>query len=114
MRLIRRALALGFTLDELAGILRVRDRGGAPCRQVRELAEARLSEIEEQLRDLTGLRDELRAILRDWDDRLSVRGPGERIGLLESLEERSPAALPGSLNRRSARKLKIKEKESER
>ncbi|HYP27303.1 MAG TPA: heavy metal-responsive transcriptional regulator [Blastocatellia bacterium] len=113
VRLIRRALALGFTLDELAGILKVRDRGGAPCRQVRELAEARLSEIEEQLRDLMGLRDDLRAILRDWDDRLSGREPGERTGLLESLGERESAPAPRSLNGRAARKLKIKEKESE-
>ena len=33
VRLVRRALALGFTLDELASIVKVRDRGGAPCRR---------------------------------------------------------------------------------
>nr|MDQ5839375.1 MerR family transcriptional regulator [Acidobacteriota bacterium] len=37
VRLVRRALAVGFTLDELARILRARERGVAPCREVREL-----------------------------------------------------------------------------
>src|SRR5947207_734408 len=36
--LIRRALAMGFTLGELATILAERDRGGTPCRKVRLLA----------------------------------------------------------------------------
>ena len=38
VRLVRRAIALGFTLDELVPILAVRDRGGAPCLGVRALA----------------------------------------------------------------------------
>ena len=50
--LVRRALGVGFTLAELARILRVRDRGGAPCREVRELAAAKLAGVEEQLRAL--------------------------------------------------------------
>jgi len=31
LRLIRAALSIGFTLDELAKILKIRDAGGAPC-----------------------------------------------------------------------------------
>ena len=37
VRVVRRALAIGFTLAELSKILRTRDRGGAPCREVREI-----------------------------------------------------------------------------
>ena len=33
VRLVRRALAIGFTLHDLAAVLSERDRGGAPCRQ---------------------------------------------------------------------------------
>jgi DNA-binding transcriptional MerR regulator len=112
VRLIRKALSLGFKLDELARILKVRDRGGAPCRQVRDLAAARLSEIEERLREMMGLRDELRAILNDWDDRLSGQEEGKRIGLLESLGGRA-ANPPAGLNRRAARKLDIKETDND-
>jgi MerR family transcriptional regulator, copper efflux regulator len=85
VRLIRRALAVGFTLDELANILQVRDSGGAPCHEVRVLAATKLSNIETQLRELAVLRDELQVTLKDWDSRLAQRAPGTRASLLESL-----------------------------
>jgi DNA-binding transcriptional MerR regulator len=83
--LVRRALGVGFTLAELARILRVRDRGGAPCREVRELAAAKLADVEEQLGSLAALRDELRATLEGWDTRLSKTSDGGRAGLLDAL-----------------------------
>ena len=85
VRLVRRALAVGFTLDELAGILHVRDGGGAPCHEVRALAVAKLAGIESQLSDLIALRDELRTTLKDWDGRLEQKPKGARAHLLESL-----------------------------
>jgi DNA-binding transcriptional MerR regulator len=85
VRLVRRALAIGFTLDELARIFKARDRGGAPCREVRALAAAKLSGVEAQLRELVALRDELRATLQDWDARLANTAASERAGLLETL-----------------------------
>jgi DNA-binding transcriptional MerR regulator len=50
VRLIRRALAVGFTLDDLAQFLRARDRGLAPCREVRALATKKLTEVESRRR----------------------------------------------------------------
>ncbi|HWQ32974.1 MAG TPA: MerR family DNA-binding protein, partial [Blastocatellia bacterium] len=85
VRLVRRALARGFRLDDLARILRARDQGGAPCRQVRELAAAKLDELETLLRELTAARDELRALLKEWDLRLRSTGDNEPARLLESL-----------------------------
>ena len=46
VRLIRRALGLGFSLNELTRILRVRDSGGAPCRQVHALAREKLAQLD--------------------------------------------------------------------
>lgn len=83
--LVRRALAVGFTLDELARILRARDRGIAPCREVRALAASKLSLVETRLRELMVLRDELSATLDEWDSRLAKTAKGERAGLLETL-----------------------------
>lgn len=87
--LVRRALGVGFTLDELAGILKERDRGGVPCREVREMAAAKLAEIETRLSELEALRDDLRATIEGWDGRLARTTTGERAGLLESLATRS-------------------------
>ena len=85
VQLVRRALAVGFTLDELGVALKIRDRGGAPCRRVRELAAEKLSAIESQLSDLGALRDELRSSLKDWDKRLAHTDPAAPAGLLEAL-----------------------------
>src|SRR5689334_24515830 len=81
--LIRRALGLGFTLDDLAGVLRVRDRGGVPCGRVRALAATKLVEVERRLRELMNLRNELRSVLREWDAQLAKTPAGKRAGLLE-------------------------------
>jgi DNA-binding transcriptional MerR regulator len=97
VRLVRRAVALGFTLDELARILAVRDRGGAPCRSVRALAEARLSTLERRLTELTTARDSLRAVLRHWDSLLATAPEGKRAGLLDALEDLVEAGSPSPL-----------------
>jgi DNA-binding transcriptional MerR regulator len=88
VRLVRRALTIGFTLDELAGVLSERDRGGAPCRRVRTLVTERLAELEARLGDLTELRDELRILLRDWDRRLTRIPAGAQARLLDVLADR--------------------------
>ena len=85
VQLVRRALSVGFTLDELARVLKVRDAGGAPCEEVRKLAAQKLLNVQDQLRELTELRDELQQTLRDWDTRLARRAAGKRANLLESL-----------------------------
>jgi DNA-binding transcriptional MerR regulator len=85
VRLVRRSLAVGFTLDELSEVLKVRDQGGAPCRRVRELASEKLASVEEQLAEIRALRDELRITLEVWDARLAGSPPGAPVRLLEAL-----------------------------
>lgn len=116
--LVRRALAFGFTLDELARVLRTRERGGVPCREVREMAAGKLSEVESRLRELRVLRGELRAILGEWDERLAGAADGGRAGLLESLAERrgrpcksKTARAPLRRGRKSIERRKTDEKD---
>ncbi len=85
VRLVRRALEIGFTLEELARILRVRDSGGAPCREVRSFAVIKLDQIDERIADLCNLRDHMRRVLADWDQRLASAPKGARAGLLDAL-----------------------------
>jgi len=100
VRLVRRAVALGFTLDELGRILAVRDRGGAPCRSVRALAQSKLAAIESRLDALASARDLMHAVLDRWDDLLAATPPDGRAGLLDALEDvvdegvRSPLVSP--------------------
>lgn len=90
--LVRRALVVGFTLDELARILKQRDSGRAPCREVRKLAASKLAEIEERLQEMATVRDELRATIKDWDARLNQTTDGNQARLLEALANNKQAA----------------------
>lgn len=89
VQMIRKALAIGFTLDELKEILEVFDRGGVPCHQVRSLAATKLSQIEVHLQEVISLRDELRDALKDWDRRLAKTTSGQHANLLKTLAPRS-------------------------
>jgi DNA-binding transcriptional MerR regulator len=83
--LIRNALAIGFGLDDLAQILKIRDAGGAPCRKVLAMATAKLDELETLLNELTRLRDDLRKLLKEWNRQLESTDKNEPARLLESM-----------------------------
>ena len=63
LRFIRRAKALGFSLEEIAELLRLNDGGGRRG-AVRALAKRRVAEIEQKLAALTRMRDTLRHLVR--------------------------------------------------
>jgi DNA-binding transcriptional MerR regulator len=88
VRMIRQALSVGFTLDELSAIFKVFDGGGAPCQQVRSLAAQKLTELENHLQEVTRLRNDLQAALKDWDARLEKTVLGQPAGLLKALAAR--------------------------
>lgn len=89
VQMIRKALAIGFTLDELREVLHVFDRGEAPCHQVRSMAESKLAQIEVHLTEVISLRDALRDALKDWDKRLAKTASGQRANLLKTLTTRN-------------------------
>ena len=89
VQLIRRALALGISVAELAQLLRVRDRGGAPCRSARSLLAEKLALLDRRMVELRALRRTLRVTLDDWDSRLARTPAGARASLLE-------AGIPGA------------------
>lgn len=63
VRFIKRAQELGFTLDESAELLSLRQaRGGRSAARV--LAEARLADLEKRIHDLTQMRKALRQLVQ--------------------------------------------------
>ena len=88
VKLIQRALVVGFSLKELASVLAHRENGPAPCRRVRALVDERLAALEQRLTELTEVRDELRILIRDWDERLAITPEGQRARLLDMLAGR--------------------------
>jgi DNA-binding transcriptional MerR regulator len=85
MKLIQCALAVGFTINELSRILRRRDSGGAPCRDVQLLAREKLAELTRRRKELDRLCRLLKSTLRRWELALAKTPRGKRADLLDSL-----------------------------
>jgi len=107
VRLIQSALKVGFSLPELASILKMRDRGEIPCERVRAVAGHKLEEVKQQIRDLLSMRDQLERIVKDWDVRLAKTTKGKPARLLESLPHdvirSNPNRLRAKLKKRGRR-----------
>lgn len=63
---IRKAQSLGFSLDQVKRILRLRQSGSLPCDYVIQLAEQRLKEADQELRRLEQFRAALDRYVRHW------------------------------------------------
>jgi DNA-binding transcriptional MerR regulator len=85
VQVVQAALAVGFTLRELASAFAERRAGRPPCRRVHALARTKLAEVERRIEDLQRLQEALSRTLRDWDMRLD-RGEGP-AGLLDALAD---------------------------
>lgn len=85
IRVIRRASAIGFSLDELARIFRRRASGQAPCGHVLDSARHKLTELDERIREMQALRATLADVIASWESRFNSAPPGGLAFLLESL-----------------------------
>jgi MerR family transcriptional regulator, copper efflux regulator len=88
---VRRALRIGFTLAELAEVLKARDSGGAPCHRVYKLAQAKLEGVAANIKDLKRTQCYMKQVLREWKHRMQHTVPGQRANLLHLLKENSEA-----------------------
>ena len=61
LRFVRSAQALGLSLAEIADVLRIREHHGPPCSYVAQLLDTHLSALDARIKELTALREELRA-----------------------------------------------------
>ena len=65
VRFIKRAQALGFTLEEVIGLLKLDE--ACACAETRELAARKLTLIEEKLKNLVAMRKALSVLLSACD-----------------------------------------------
>ena len=63
LRFIKRAKNLGFTLDEVRGLLKLED--GQSCSDTRLLAEKKLAVIDDRVADLTRMRKLLKGLIAE-------------------------------------------------
>jgi DNA-binding transcriptional MerR regulator len=84
---VQRALRIGFSLSELADVLKTRDAGGAPCQRVFELAHQKLAGIRTDIVALKQTERYLERVLADWKSRVRRAGKGQKAHLLHSLTD---------------------------
>ncbi|HEX7953496.1 MAG TPA: MerR family transcriptional regulator, partial [Burkholderiales bacterium] len=82
VRFIRHAQALGFTLDEIAGLLRLRIAPGMDCAAVRARASAKLANVNARLVELERIRDALATLVAACP----AQGPVTRCTILDTLD----------------------------
>ncbi len=68
---IKRAQALGLSLQEIQTILGVHDRGELPCDEVKQHIHSKLIAIAQQITALETLKEELQGILCGWEEKPS-------------------------------------------
>ncbi len=87
VQFIKKAQAIGLTLEEIKDILDVKDHGKAPCRRVAEVAAERLEQIDSELARLRAFRRSLVAVLPQWQHDTAVERAcaGEFCDLIERL-----------------------------
>jgi DNA-binding transcriptional MerR regulator len=87
VQMVRSALRIGFSIGELAHVLRIRQGGGVPCRSVRAMASAKLRELRQRQVEVARLCRLLKTVIRRWDRQLGRTAPGERAHLLDTLTD---------------------------
>jgi DNA-binding transcriptional MerR regulator len=87
VKFIKKAQAIGLTLEETKEILDLKERGRAPCGKVAELGEKHLREIDVRLAELRKYRRALGDALSDWrkEDTTERQCAGEFCDLIERL-----------------------------
>lgn len=87
VQFVKKAQAVGFTLEEIKEIFEFRQQGAVRCRAVIELGEKRLRDLDIQLEVLQAFRDSLANVLPKWKKETASRRKcaGEFCDLIERL-----------------------------
>lgn len=81
LQFIRRAKSLGFSLQEIGELLALHDDEHSSRTRVKAMTEAKLTEVENKIRDL----QQMRAVLADLAEQCTGTGPIRGCPIIEAL-----------------------------
>ena len=90
---IKKAQSLGFSLEEVREIVRLSQRGEAPCTHVLQLAQRHLKAVDERIQQLSRFRDDLAADITAWQGQDPTFCDGVCQMISGVREKTAPAAL---------------------
>jgi DNA-binding transcriptional MerR regulator len=85
LRFIKQAQEIGFSLDEIGGLLS--SGGAAECQQVRDLLRAKLSELDERIKAMHKFRGSLAEHLAACERELRLRGKAARCPVIVEITQ---------------------------
>ncbi|HFB97511.1 MAG TPA: MerR family transcriptional regulator [Bryobacterales bacterium] len=82
VRFVKRAQALGFSLEQIRGLLELRTAQGARCEDVRRRAEEKIRELDAKIQALERMKEALQSLVRAC----AGSGPVIDCPIIESLD----------------------------
>ena len=92
VRFIKRAQELGFTLDEVHDLLRLRDNRSTSCAKTRTIASTKIKAIDDKIRQLRAMKQALATLVETCGDQASRSCPIiEALDSVAARKDRRPS-----------------------
>ncbi|HIA54146.1 MAG TPA: heavy metal-responsive transcriptional regulator [Candidatus Melainabacteria bacterium] len=66
LRFVRKALGIGFSVDEIRAIIDARRQGNQPCEMVLSLLQKKIDDVNSQIETLIEVQDDLKRLQKKW------------------------------------------------
>ncbi|MBE9135774.1 heavy metal-responsive transcriptional regulator [Nodosilinea sp. LEGE 07088] len=85
VQFIKKAQALGFSLDDVGEVLTLHERGDMPCKFVQSLLEDKIQQLEAQIQQMMAFKADLEAYRDRWAEAHLHPQPGDICPLIETV-----------------------------
>ncbi|EKV03113.1 putative transcriptional regulator [Leptolyngbya sp. PCC 7375] len=85
VQFIKKAQAIGFSLEEIGEVLNLHERGDTPCGLVQSLLQGKIDQLETQIRQMTEFKAELEDYRDRWASTQPQPAPGDICPLIETV-----------------------------
>lgn len=85
VQFIKKAQALGFSLEDIGEVLNVHHRGDVPCEFVQSLLQEKIQQLEAQIQQMKAFKAELEDYRNSWAANHPRPKPGDICPLIETV-----------------------------
>lgn len=85
VQFIKKAQAIGFSLEEIGEVLTVHEKGDTPCGLVQSLLQEKIDQLAAQIRQMTEFKTELEEYRDRWASSQPKGLPGDICPLIETV-----------------------------
>lgn len=85
IQFIKKAQAIGFSLEEIGDVLTLHEKGDTPCGLVQSLLQEKINQLEAQIQQMTEFKSELEEYRDQWASSEPQPEPGDICPLIETV-----------------------------